>query len=348
MRIRSLLASLLVVTAACSSAPPVSRPSPRPTLASTPLETATPKPPGLPCRLPVLLAANRAGPLAGGFLSLPDGAVQADPSALMVVEGRRQHTSGPNPLYGDLNAPPSYDAVVGRWLPGPFSSPDGRRYVYAEDLGPDASHRFENTRLHVVDVAGGADVVLLNSGHLRVVGWTAAGILAFPATPGGPDPGLWLVDPATGAQKQLDTGHPREGWTAGLGAAWTSDGDRVLRLDLATAAEQPWFTKPGSVVWVMGFTADGSLVAVATEQGAAGMSHVLLIASAGAAPVELWAGKQSAFDGALGINQPVPDKFGTWFLGPPSPAGGDLFLYANGSLRKVASAAIAGVVGPCG
>jgi hypothetical protein len=36
---------------------------------------------------------------------------------------------------------------------------------------------------------------------------------------------------------------------------------------------------------------------------------------------------------------------GTWFLGPSSPDLVDLFLYANGFLRKVAKVAIAGIAG---
>ena len=349
---RSLLGTLLLLAVACSSGPPVAHSgksaSPVASAQASPTPNPTPTPPALPCRLPVLLAVNHPGPPAGGFLSVPDGALQADPNAQMVVEGRRQHTPGPNQLYADLNAAPTYDRAMARWLPGPFVSPDGRRYAYAEDLGPDQSHRFENTRLHVVDIAAGSDSVVLGTGHYRVAGWSNAGILAYPATPGGPASGLWLIDPDTGAQKQLDSGHPRIGWTAGLGAAWTSDSDRVLRLDLATGVEQTWFQKQGSVVWVMGFTADGSLVTVATDAGGSGNSHVLAIAAAGGPATELWGGKQNAIDGSLGLNQPVPDRVGTWFLGSPGPSGSQLSLLAGGALRPVVTAPIAGVVGSCG
>ncbi len=302
-------------------------PSPSPTPSQSP--TASPSLAGqaLSCRLPVRWAAQDG--FKGGFLSFPDQVLTVDPTASLF-----------------------YDRAFAKWLPAVRTqvSPDGRRYAYAGET----PNSYAGGKLHVVDIATGVDTVVYSGGTTyTVVDFAAAGIYvtSYPV-PFGATHGLWLQNPSGGEPKLISSEilDPAVGggaaWGLHLNAADPSPGpggvegpvNEVLRFDLRTGASTSWFYRPGARVWILGFDATGHpFVRVYTESNVA-------------EPVELWlvqsqsqASRLYAGGGSTPAQLGAIDSHGAWFDSfRASP--NTVWLYTGGSLQKVATIDVVGVI----
>jgi hypothetical protein len=279
--------------------------------------------------MPVTWSTQTGG--KGGFLTFPDQVLTVDPAASVF-----------------------YDRAFSKWLPVSRVqvSPDGRRYAYAANADGGAS--FAGTNLHVVDVATGADrVVYSGSTTYTVVDFASAGIYVTSiASPFSATHGLWLQDPSGGQPKLISSEilEPAVGggaaWGLHLNAADPSPGtggvegagNEVLRFDLHTGASTPWFYRPGARVWILGFDPAGhAFVRVVTEANVTEPIGLWLVQSQSQA-IRLFAG-----------NGPDPsqlgavDNHGVWFDSFRwSPNA--IWLYAGGSLQKVATIDVVGVI----
>jgi len=156
-----------------------------------------------------------------------------------------------------------FDSQMRRWLPVPYAawvSPDGSRYAY---IAFDSDQRRE---LHVVDVATGRDrlLPLPAQGFWWLIAFTDHGLYMnqqYEAT----GPGLSVVDPDTGAMRQVltdDVVYAVSGsfaWTAvwnpadklpqppGMGG----NHNEIDRRDLTTGARTSWYYAPGSNLFVV-------------------------------------------------------------------------------------------------
>ena len=224
--------------------PPTPPPTPIPSLtptpvltgASTPTPAATAAPTPSPgattfqvltkfsCRLPVrMIVADEVK----GFLDLNTGRFEPDPSAPVDAQ--------------------SYSWVAHRWLPVPpeVQSPDGTHYAYAAGNG-----------IHDVDLITGVDRKLVSSTPDQVVEYGADGIYVTKYGAYSGHLGLWIVNPGSGALKQLLPVSVAFDELGG-GAAWYDSGSRgdgppspdtLYRIDLSTGSRTVWFQKPN--IWV--------------------------------------------------------------------------------------------------
>ena len=326
--VAAVVAGLLTACGAVAP-PPIAggSPSPSATLSQSPTTSAPPAGQALSCRLPVRWAAPDG--FKGGFLSFPDQVLTVDPTASLF-----------------------YDRAFAKWLPAFRTqvSPDGRRYAYAGE-GPNSS---AGGKLHVVDVATGGDTVVYSGGTTySVVDFAAAGIYVTSApAPNNATHGLWLQDPSGGQPKLISNEilDPAVGggaaWGLHLNAADPSPGaggvegplNEVLRFDLSTGASTPWFYRPGTRIWILGFDASGHpLVRVYTEANVAEPVELWLIQSPSQA-IRLFAG-----GGPTPTQLGAVDSHGVWFdsfRGSPNA----VWLYAGGSLQKVATIDVVGVI----
>jgi len=191
-------------------------------------------PASLACRLPVDASTySGSGEPPGGWITLPGGHFVRDPAS---AEGRlSSHV-------------PSYDRALGRWVPveANFVAPDGATYVLTNEqsVGRD---------FYLVDAATGARHFLLSGdgpsqapASWTVVTYATEGIYLW-STGIGTIPGLWLLDPRSGAVRLVDGSH-YWGWVSG-GFAWADDPAfggtattyKVYRLDLGTGAVTAWY-----------------------------------------------------------------------------------------------------------
>jgi hypothetical protein len=172
----------------------------------------------LNCRIPVMLVVS-TGDVPGGWITLPVGTYESDPTSNLPRAGSPE----------DL----SYDRAFNRWILATWNhvSPDGRRYVTQGSNGGE----------EIVDVATGAVRPLAMpavNGTWYVIDWNAQGVYFSLMGGEGPgDPGLWLLNPDSGAVRQLDA---TEHWTqVDSRAAWAvgqASGTMLLRrMDLASA-----------------------------------------------------------------------------------------------------------------
>jgi len=217
------------------------------------------------CKLPVF--TNTKATSQGGFLSVRDGRVTDDPKGGFVVGDLLSHSQASPVLYGQV--PAAYDRPAGRWVPTGVGalSPDGSRYAYM-----DYGHPFD-FQLHVVEVATGRDrVVALPSGPWAVVGFTSDGIYIHQSYEG-IGPGLWLVNPDSGAVLQLFKDAAVDlvsGQVAWIEARDTTDplpeppgiggaNNEIRGRDLKTGVTTRWFYRSGSGVRVQA-AADGTII----------------------------------------------------------------------------------------
>lgn len=208
------------------------------------------------CRLPVTPALGTRG--VGGFLSYPDGLFQRDPRSNR-----------------------SYDHPMDRWLPvqRQFISRDGRSYAQL-DIASRPGTKGDQGSIKVVDLpTGQARVAWTGEWAVNLVGYANAGIYFARHTPNATEfamttPRLWVVDPATGAARQI---YPRaapapsdpklwlaitqsEAWGIGVG----DDGrQHIVRLDLRDESIQLWSS---TVVSLLGFASDGRPVVSDQDQ----------------------------------------------------------------------------------
>jgi hypothetical protein len=223
----------------------------------------------LSCRLPVVTSPveGSAGvTLHGGFISFPAAQLAEDAAGTMHsrhVEADFATTATPV-LYGD-GVVPFYDKAQSRWVPARARQAlaDGSAYAYTT-----YNSQTGLFTAFMVDVASG------NSRSFKVPSiWSpevadfgAAGVyLVSSSALGGPGEGVWLLDPRTGAIKQL--GQIHRVWAVRDGYAWVARFDSrdktvwppselapansLVRIDLATGAETIWFYRAGSYPWLI-------------------------------------------------------------------------------------------------
>ena len=231
------------------------------------------------CKLPVFTSTDSTG--QGGFLSLRDGSVTPDPKGGFLPGDFLSHSMASPVLYGQL--PATYDAAADRWVPGGRISPDGSRYAYIA-----YSSQGSDLHVHVVDVATGSDRELnLPTDNWSLLAFTSAGLYVTKSYPEvGNTPGLWLVNPDSGAVQtvftdavvQMVSGHTA--WSATRNNADTLPGppgmglfyNEIQSRDLATLQTTTWLYRPGSSMYVGG-ASGGSIVISGVDM----MSSFLLV-----------------------------------------------------------------------
>jgi streptogramin lyase len=222
------------------------------------------------CSLPTSDAVPNQ-PRQGGWLDTTTGHGRYDPRALfeMSTNPPGVRTTTEPVLVGSSSA--YFDAATGRWLPvsdGSAVSPDGSRYAYTS-YDPNSPGPAAN--LHVVDVATGKDRLLpTQQGFWAVIGFGPHGIYLDQRYEG-IGPGLYLVDPDTGAISQLFKDGAVgvvAGSTAWIGVFNTADklpqppgigggSNEIDKRDVSTGATTRWFYAPGTNVYVSAVV-DGS------------------------------------------------------------------------------------------
>lgn len=213
----------------------------------TPSEIAFSIPPSLNCRLPY---ATKTG---NGFISFPSGVWTVDPSGATHKEGAYDVTDAALTLRGTSafwSGTASFDSVVNRWLPVRREqvSPDGHAYSYLEEADTSQGRFFH---LHRVSLPDGIDRVIFSGATDAVLGWNSDGII-LTTTPGeGLGHPLTVVDPATGASRQLSGTRGFELLDGTV--AWADDGyimpSHIYREDLAAGTVETWldFSSQGSL-----------------------------------------------------------------------------------------------------
>ncbi|HKV87625.1 MAG TPA: hypothetical protein VJT78_06475 [Candidatus Dormibacteraeota bacterium] len=283
---------------------------------------------GLNCLLPIrwlLDSGPHDGLFQAGFISFPSLRVVPDSSVPL------------NSLF--------YDRAFSRWLQVGRSqvSPDGRRYAYTEGTITDN----KMSKVHVVDIATGADRVIATSRSFdAVVDFGAQGIYLTLAELDAYAVGLWRLDPAGGTPRLISSTILDP--SVGGGAAWglgfnpadptpqhqgaiLNSQNRVLRYDLSTGKPTPWFYRSGAWVSVWGFDGAGRPIVGVDLQVA-----------------ELWVLSSSTratriFQSTREFTVPVPDRFaaidkqGVWLDATVDLGLSSVWLYRAGSLQNVAT-----------
>ena len=295
------------------------------------------------CRLPVFTLNDSTA--QGGFLSLRDGGVTADPKGGFVVGGLLSHSQASPVLYGQV--PATYDRAVDRWIPGGRISPDGSRYAWVE-----FSSQGSNFHLHVTDVAAGRDRTLnVPADNWSLLAFTTAGLYVAKSYPEvGNGPGLWLVNPDSAAiqtvfsDATLQMLSGQTAWIADRNNADTLPGppgiggsnNEIKARDLNTSVTTTWVYRPGSNLFVMG-TGSGSII----------------VGGYGSAGPYLWA--VTGPEQAQAITVPetsdvVPSTSGLvadgngWWLGSPD----GIYLWTPRTGAVLVSESLAAPAGACG
>jgi hypothetical protein len=287
------------------------------------------------CRLPVVASVSQSSPgitLQGGFITLPAGRLAQDPAGTMrfrMVEGDYVTTAAPV-LYGD-GVVPFYDRALSRWVPtrARQSLPDGSGYAYVTWNSQTAVFT-----AHVVNVASGSSqsFKLSSPSDPEIADYGAAGVYLISASGiGGPGEGVWLLDPRTGAIKEL--GQIHRVWSIRAGYAWVARLDprdttvwsatelapanSLVSIDLTTGAETIWFYRAGSYPWLLGLDSyDRPLLLLGATPTS---NEIRLIDHPGSLGSLVYAGDTSGLDYLQG------DRDRLWF---GSPRG--IYLYRNG------------------
>lgn len=287
---------------------PSSTPSPN----ASPLATV-----GFSCRLPIY---TEGSVIEDSFITFPDGAISPTPV-------------GTGGMY--------FDRAFSRWLPVPRRevSPDGAGYAYVDYNGTDFV-------LHVIAVASGKEVQIPLStqafnGQPDVLDYSADGIYlvnAFEHL----QAGLWLVNPSTGALRQLSKDvYPV--FSAENGIIWvqtlnladpfpvmtaSSAGtlpDEIDRVNLKTGTKEEWLYIPGKGLSLMGLDSRGFPLIESALWGVDPNARMWLVAAPDA--------QTSIYKGELvqSLSGGITDSHGVWF----GSANG-IYLYTNpGYLVKV-------------
>jgi hypothetical protein len=229
----------------------------------------------LSCRLPVVTSPDQGSPgvtLHGGFITFPSAQLTEDAAGTMhsrLVEADFATTATPV-LYGD-GVVPFYDRAQLRWVPSAASHAlaDGSGYAYTTynsqtglftafvvNVASASSRSFKVPSIFSPEVAdfGAAGVYIVSSSAI-----------------GGPGEGVWLLDPRTGAIKEL--GQIHRVWAVRDGYAWVARFDSrdktvwpsmeiapansLVRIDVATGAENIWFYRAGVYPWFLGLDSYG-------------------------------------------------------------------------------------------
>lgn len=224
-------------------------------------------------------------------------------------------------------------------------------YAYVGEItpagGPDFPPQSEGN-LHVVDVATGADRIVLKGATFSTSGQTYAvwGVVQYAADGVYIEKqayaseglyGLWLVNPDTGSSRQVLPETVRD-FSFGSGAAWAGTGPpyentTMDRVDLATGARTEWFSKPNPFVWYEGSDASGRPLMM-WQPGTAAASEVWVL-SGPSQGSQLYSGPFSTMPFPPGPT----DSHGVWF---GSLDGGSVLwlLDGNDQFVKVAGSPV--------
>src|SRR5579864_7921548 len=150
-----------------------------------------------------------------GFIHIPGGAFAADPAAQLEPDPARpaefSRTVVKPELYAPAgNASESYDWPRSRWVPvaRTLVSPDGAAYFYTELIPNPASQGLGGppplgTRVHLVDVATGADSVIYQTSAVLAAAWFGPAAVYLTEKVDSADTAtafrLWQLDPSTRA-----------------------------------------------------------------------------------------------------------------------------------------------------
>lgn len=249
-------------------------PSPQPS--GPPLARAT-----FSCRLPVVTFETGGDGITyqGGFINFPAATYTEDPRGLIIatypsgVLATRQTPV----LNGKLeeNATPFFDAATGRWLPSGAgqASPDGLSYAYV--TAPDAATVF----IHVVDVAhatektfhitvpnvGAENGVVVEDYDGAGVDFAVSRVESYPV-------GVWRLDVASGRVTALASVSDVLGVRQGFAWAGSVDAhdpspprvaasrelfDTIVRVNLSTGAQTPWYYTLGRSDYLLGLATAG-------------------------------------------------------------------------------------------
>jgi hypothetical protein len=269
------------------------------------------------CKLPISAVGAQ-----GAFISLPQGDVSFDARAAGVYY---------------------YDRAYSRWLPVPRAAvaPNGVHYATAE-MGESGAFT-----VHVVDVATGKDTAFHESASATgidfapaVLDYTSEGIYIVQAFEH-QLAGLWLVNPVTGAVRQVSSSLTPVAmdhgfvWTEALNPAdpdpvntASSAGilpNEVDRIDLSTGSSVQWMYMPGTGLSIVGFDTAGVPLIVASGWGVDLNAQLYIAPKAGT--------QTKVFKGELvqSLGGGIADSHGVW-LG--STQGIYLYSAADG-LEKV-------------
>ena len=326
-------------TAASSSTPASSErtfsPSPSAPPSTSPNAAASGTIPllaNMDCRLPARLAVGSTA----GFLDLSNGHFASDPAA-----GSQDWVT--------------YSWPAHRWLPVRYNqvAPDQMRYAYVGDTGSQFPPQSQGN-LHVVDVAAGTDRIVLKggpwtsqaSGVWGIIRYSPDGIyLQKEAAASEGNWGVWLVDPLTGAMRQIVPDSIRN-TSFGSGAAWTGNSTDVLsssgvyRIDPSTGDRVLWFRKPNPWLWYAGSDASGKPLIQWIQQAPA-PSELWILAGPSQGSL-LYSGPQEAipFPGSYAV-----DSHGVW-SGSASTRGAFWLLTTDDKLVKMSDTWVE-VLGTC-
>jgi len=188
------------------------------------------------CRLPVGVP-YQAGEAPGGWLDLPGGNFARDPSSRGV----------------DSSNIIAWDGSIGRWIPtDPLSiSPDGNTYLSMLTGDIQVVDARSGTVMHQTKTDG----VFPN----HVIAYTDSGIY-LRAQGIAPPPGLWKVDPSSGALTQISSASGL--WEVVNGSwAWGTDAlGTVRRLELSSGTANDVYKSAHRSVDVAGTVGSGVLV----------------------------------------------------------------------------------------
>jgi hypothetical protein len=232
---------------------------------------------------------------------------------------------------------PFYDRARARWVPALARQAlaDGSAYAYVTWNAQTAVFT-----AHVVNVASGSSqsFKLSSPSDPEIADYGAAGVYIVSASGlGGPGEGVWLLNPRTGAIKQL--GQIHRVWAARDGYVWVARFDprdktnwppselapanSLVRIDLATGAETVWFYRAGAYPWLLGL--DSNDRPVVLLGGSPTGNEIRLIDHPGSSGALVFSGNTSGLDYLQG------DRDRLWF----GNARG-IYLYTSaGGFQKV-------------
>lgn len=350
---RLFVAAILGLAIAGCIQTPTAAVSPLPSQPSSPTPSSQPTPGGQPspspvtdlplsavgfaCRLPVTEYVIPGGDYAsykGGFITFPQAGLQADPAGLIANEDLAGGfaTSAKPVLHGTLQTgAPFYDLAMKRWVPvgSGQSSPDGSSYAYGV-LNP--SGPLTANVVHVVTVASGAERIFTVpatpdfGGVGAVVGdFDGSGVYFSSHQQMGPPAGVWRLDLASGAVRQLskvlsvaairggyawlnriDPRDPQGPQTGRSGPRANS----VVRVDLSTGKETVWYYAAGHQVFFQGIDRLGAPIISDAPPPDFTRAAIRLVSKPESTGITIYDGV-----GGLNFSAPQSDSSGRLWLG---------------------------------
>lgn len=249
---------------------------------------------------------------------------------------------------------PTYDWSQQKWLPVDRHtvSPDGLRYAYSEIIPNPAAQGLGGppplgTKVHLVDIASGADTVIYQTTDVLSAAWFDADGIYLTQPVALVDTFtafyVWLVDPVQRSAKELLGGNavgPGDFFIAG-GTLWIMSADpndpkgtkTLWRFDLSSSAQVAWYQQTTAFAQLMGLDAGGSPVVSlwSAVNGDPGKTYVL--------PQE----NSLQLLAETGFVQMTVDSYGLWLNGD-----GIWLMPPGGTLQKVGNERGGYILGACG